>query len=201
MREELNYEGQIKMPIGRGSLPYKDYQHRINTINFQIQLDQWAASNGCQIPFFHTYFDKEGDNRVNKNLRAKTKIELDNNDFFIPDGAFKIITEQQERFFLMEMYDGKDTNRTVQQLHKHALALTKRYTHQTYQLPTNKSYSIILIFEYASHLQAVLQRIQTKEPSFQLIQKYFRAKSLEQLATTLFLEEWQTLRGEEVSLL
>ncbi|MEL6943462.1 MAG: hypothetical protein AAFO82_12400 [Bacteroidota bacterium] len=198
--DELNYDGQIKMPISRASLPYKDYQHRIRTINFQIKLDQWAEQNEVQVLFFDTYFDKEGNNRVDKNLRAKTRIALAQDDFFIPDGAFKIIKEDQERFFLMETYNGKDTSRTIHQLHKHALALTKRYTHQAYNLPSNKSYNIVLIFEYESHLKAVIERIQTKEPSFQIIQKYFRAKSLEQLENTNFFEHWSTLGGEEVSL-
>lgn len=198
---ELRFENEIKMPIGRGNLAYKDYRHRRRTIDFQIALERWAISIGMEIPFFDRYFDKLGNNRTDKNLRAKTRIDFKEKDFFIPDGAFKIANDQLEKFFLLEIYNGKDTNRTINQLHKHATALTKRYTHQAYNLPKNKSYNIVLIFQNESLQNAVVERVNNQEKAFSIIQKYFRCKSLNQLKEGDFNSEWITLSGENNNLI
>ena len=80
------------------------------------------------MPFFDTYFDKIGNNRVARNLRAKTRIALSETDYFIPDGAFKIVDiGGNQRFFLFEMYNGKDSARIVRQMHKHAQSITIHY--------------------------------------------------------------------------
>ena len=198
--ENLAFDGQIKMPVGRKSIASKDYQHRRHTIDFQIELDLWAKSANIKIPFFHTYFEKVGNARIDKNLRAKTRIDFDNGNYFIPDGAFSIIHNQGEKFFLMEMYQGNDTKRTISQLHKHALSMTKRYTHKAYQLPAQQSYNIVLIFQHQSLKDAVINRIQTNGHAFSIIQKYFRCKHYEELQGNEFYTNWTTLHGEPVNL-
>jgi hypothetical protein len=188
--EFLSESEIIKMPRSK-TMAYKDYFHRKFTIDFQIKLDHWANKNGKTVPFFDTYFDKTGNNRTNKNLRAKTRIDFNDEMFFIPDGAFKI----DNQFYLFEMYNGKDTKRVLEQLDKHAQALTYRHTHKTYNLDPNKSYKTILLFEFLSAKNALLKRIQD-EKSFDFIRPYFLVKANEELHQGEF-STWRNLNDEE----
>jgi len=186
----MSSEETIKLPKGK-TIAYKDYFHRKYTIDFQIQLDKWANENDKTVDFFDTYFDKIGNNRTGKNLRAKTRIDFTGNTFLIPDGVFTV----NGQLYLFEMYNGKDTGRVLEQLHKHAEALTYRYTHKAYNLDTKKAYTTVLLFEFMSAKNALLQRIQN-EPSFEFIRPYFFAKSLEELHQESFVI-WTDLDGVE----
>jgi len=186
---------RIKMPIGK-TAAYRDYFHRKYTIDFQIALDKWANENGVIIPYFDTYFDKVGNNRKDKSLRAKTKIGEGDDDYFIPDGVFDVTIEDVKRFYLFEMYNGVDTGRTIKQLTKHAHALVERKTHTKYKLDRKKSYNIVLVFEFDSMMKAVIKRISSDE-RFKFIEKYFLCKSLAQVRAGDFYNNWTTLSGKK----
>lgn len=78
---------EIRMPIGRAKLFFKDYFHRKYTIDFHIKLRKWAKKIQIELCFFDTYFDKIGNNRKNKNLKAKTKLDV-GNSYLIADAVF-----------------------------------------------------------------------------------------------------------------
>jgi len=198
--EELNFKHEIRLPIGRGNLAYKDYQHRKRTIDFQILLNLCSKENNYNVSFFDSYFEKMGNNRRDKNLRAKTRIDFEGDDFFIPDGAFKLAHQNKNKFYLFEMYSGRDTKRTLAQLHKHGLSLTQRFTHRAYELPVNKPYFIILLFQYESIKNALIEKAKKEGRTFSLIEKYFRCKSIEQLEKDNFISNWKTLFGSSTSL-
>jgi len=190
-------EEEIKMPLGK-TVAYKDYLHRKFTIDFQIVLDKWATQKEYEVPFFDTYFDKTGNNRVGRNLRAKTRISLSDTDYFIPDGAFKVFKpDGSQKLYLFEMYNGKDSARIVRQMHKHAQAMTFRCTHKKYDLDESKSYKVVLVFQFHSILESVIARVQN-DPAFTYVQKYFIFKSNEDLKNTSF-DEWVTATGETQS--
>jgi len=193
--EDFEFIDRIKMPIGK-TAAYRDYFHRKYTIDFQIALDKWANENGVIIPYFDTYFDKVGNNRKDKSLRAKTKIGEGDNDYFIPDGVFDVTIEDVKRFYLFEMYNGVDTGRTIKQLTKHAHALVERKTHTKYKLDRKKSYNIVLVFEFDSMMKAVIKRISSDE-RFKFIEKYFLCKSLDQVRAGDFYNNWTTLSGKK----
>jgi hypothetical protein len=199
LEEELEYEGKIKIPIGR-RLAYKDYCHRKSLITYQIELGNWAKTQDIDFPFFDTYFDKEGNNRKNNNLRAKTRIDFDGNDFFIPDASFQLIQKEKTKYYLGEMFRGQDPKRTIRQLHQHGKAMVNRFTHRAYNIPTNKAYYIVLLFERAPLKNSVIERIQKSEPAFDKIEKYFRVKSLEDLEQGDFNKDWLTLHGSPITL-
>ena len=181
LKEELFFKGSIKIPTNK-TPAYKDYTHRKYTIDFQIALHKWAKKAGFNVPFFHTYFDMIG-SKKEKNLRAKTRIALDT-DFFIPDAMFQLESEHKERFYLFEMYNGKDSKRVIKQLHKHARAMTQRYTHQQFGLDHSRSYSIILVFEFESTKKAVIEKARREiskdgNSYFQYIETVFYLQKLE----------------------
>lgn len=47
---------------------------------------------------------------------------------------------------------------------------------------------------------ATITRISEKEPAFAIVQKYFRCKTVEEVQSGSFFENWKTLGGEEVGL-
>lgn len=193
-------EEEIRMPIGK-IIAYKDYHHRKSTIDFQIKLLQWAKANTFQIPLFSAYYDKIGDNRSGKNLTTLTKIEFEGDQFFIPDALFLLQSTERERLFLFEMHNGHDTLRLLKQLHKHAHALVGRYTHRKLNYDSQKSYSIILLFEHTSTKQAFIKRLIKKGAAFRDIQQFFLCKSMEEMNQGDFDLGWQTIFGEEKNLI
>ena len=199
-REALVFEldkdvESIKMPVGK-SVAYKDYLHRRYTIDYQIELDKWAEQNGATVPIFDTYFDKVGNNRVSKNLRAKTRITLSQDEYFIPDGAYFLKREGGKRLHLMEMYNGKDTGRIIRQLHKHAQALAFKCTHKQFNLDPDFSYTVDLVFQYESIMRATIERIQ-EDGAFTNIGQYFLCKTIEEVNDGQ-LDTWVDLFGEVV---
>lgn len=193
---ELDIEAEnVKMPIGK-SMAYKDYQHRKYTIDYQIELDKWASRNGAVVPVFDTYFDKVGNNRVSKNLRAKTRITLSQDEYFIPDGVYSLKREGSKRLHLMEMYNGKDTGRVIRQLHKHAQALAFKCTHRQFNLDPDFSYTIDLVFQFESIMKATIERIQ-EDGAFTNIGQYFLCKTIEEVNEGK-LDTWVDLHGEVV---
>ena len=189
-------EDTVRMPVGNSSLFYKDYTHRKNTIDFHIQLYHWTQESGIELDFFDTYFDKSGNNRKDKNLRAKTKIDLDTDNYIIPDGAFTLSTEGGKFLYLFEMYDGKDTKRVVGQLKKHAQAIAMGSPSIKYGF-ANKSNRVLSVFEHESIKDAVVGRLQ-REQVFRNMPNHFLFKSLAEMNAQRMHENWRNLKGEVV---
>lgn len=190
---------EIRMPLGR-TIAYKDYYHRKYTIDFQILLSKWVMENGFTVPFFHTYFDKSGNNRTAKDLRAKTKVEFGDGGYIIPDAAFQVDAPDKERFFFFEMHNGRDTKRLLAQLHNHARGLVEMHTHKTYDLNPEKAYHTLFVFEHESIKNAFIHRLLKEGHAFQQIQQFFLCKSLEDLKEASFESGWVTIYGEPIEL-
>lgn len=191
-------ESQIRAPIGK-QVAYKDYQHRKFTIDFHIALDQWCNQIGDQILLFETYFDKIGNNRTGKDLRAKTKVDLMMGSFIIPDAVFVLEGSMEPELFLFEMHNGKDTKRMLNQLHHHAEAMVSRAVHKQYGYDQDKRYHILYLFEFTSALEAAIDRAKA-DVSFSMIQDFILLKSVEELKKYPFSEGWRTLYGKPATI-
>ena len=101
--ENLDQEQEeIKLPTGTSSLFSRDYKHRLECINFYIYFDLWAKENHINIIMLNYYFDKVGDNRKNKNLRALNRIEVEQTGgYIIPDIVVKFLAKRQSYIFLV----------------------------------------------------------------------------------------------------
>ena len=186
-------ESQIKMPVGNSSMFYKDYNHRRNTIDFQIELGRWANSmETMTVDFFDCYFDKIGNNRTGANLEAKNKIMLDEEDYIIPDGVFMLSTPERPYLFLFEMYDGKDTKRVFTQIKKHVKAIATGSPSEKYK--HDKAHRIAVVFEFDAQKEAFLERTR-EDVYFTHVAKWFRCKSLEEVKNG-FSSGWKNLNGE-----
>ena len=195
MSEPTIYDDLAKKPFL--SCTKKDYTHRRNTIDIHLHLYLWTKTTDFEITFFDTYFDKIGNNRRDKNLQAKNRIDLSNNDYIIPDGITVIETGDTQLLYLVEMYDGKDTKRVLQQLRKHAQAISLGTPSLKYGF--QKSNRVLSIFEHDSNMKAVLSRIR-QEQLFDAMTNHFLFKTLENIQTQDFMDSWLNLEGKKKSM-
>lgn len=190
-------EEEIKMPVGTGSLFYKDYFHRKNTIDCQIGLHGAMGNTLFEVEFFDTYFDKVGNNRRDGNLHAKNKIDLTGDGYIIPDGVFVLRMQEFRFLYLLEMYDGRDTKRVMEQIRKHAEAIGLGTPSRKYGL--QKSHRVLCVFEFESNKNAVLERMQADKALAELT-NHFLLKTLGSVQPHNFRDRWQNIQGELVSL-
>jgi len=125
LQEQLKYNDDtvIKYPIWTSSMFFRDYYHRLYTIQFHIKLFIYLVQNNWTIKTFDTYFDKIGSNRIDANLKAKTKLIFKDGSYFIPDAICLYEKANKPYIFTFEMYRGKDTKRVLKQFIKHLKAL------------------------------------------------------------------------------
>lgn len=165
--EELQMRPEeIKMPIGTSTLFNNDYFHRKYTIDCEIRTYQTAAQNGNEVVFFERYFDHTGSNRKKGSAsRAKTKIDIDKDNYLIADGVFMLEMPDGEReLYSLEMYNGKDTKRVHKQLRQYVQALALgspsiRYNHKTADGSRYKGSRVLAVFEHESCMRAVQERV------------------------------------------
>ena len=143
---------EISYPKGTGSF-YRDYNHRKRTIDYHIKLRLEAEEKNYEVEFFHTYFDKKG-SQYSKNkddrLQSKTKVELSDGSFFIPDAIYKTIQTKkdgstQDYLYALEIHNGSDTKRAVETIEKHLKALEDGGLSEKYDYPY--SHKVVVVFE------------------------------------------------------
>jgi len=189
---EKAFAENIKLPVGT-PLVVRDFQHRKNFLDIHIALYQYLSSKGIEILKFHAYYDKTGNNRTAHNLESKTKLALDKegNEFFMPDGI--CITYDYEidekNIYLIEMYNGKDTIRVLQQLAKHSRAIAVGSPAKRFGIAKNPN--ILCVFEFESSKQAVMKRLLTNE-RFKPLADFFFFASLEDLKKD-FIHAWHNV--------
>ncbi|HAS38959.1 MAG TPA: hypothetical protein DCS93_00700 [Microscillaceae bacterium] len=197
--EAMDYEeDQVQLPIGTSSFFHQDYPHRKYTIDCQIAVNKWADKIGADILFFDRYFDKVGNNRRDKNMKAKTKIMIYNNKYIIADGIFMaLIPDKPNELYCFEMYNGKDTKRTLGQLKKHIEVLELGTLSEQYGL--DYAHQVLCVFEHESHMNAVIQRT-NMEAVFTNVRELFLCKTLEQVQAYDFDLAWTNLQGDQVAM-
>ncbi len=197
--ENLDYEKEnIRYPIGTSSLFFRDYFHRLFTIDFHIEYEKWANENDYEVLFFHTYFDKVGANRskTKKRLEALTKIELnDGKDYIIADAISMFQTPKRKYLFSLEVYNGKDTKRIIKQLKKHIIALSEGKPSLQYNF--KRGSKVIVLFELENTMKAVIERLNQDE-DFEEFENYFLFKTVGKLKETFF-NQWFNIKFKEIT--
>jgi DNA-binding MarR family transcriptional regulator len=172
LHHEKVFADGIRMPVGV-PLVVRDYQHRKNFIDMHIALYHHIQALDIAMPVFLTYFDKQGNNRTAHNLESKTKISLGSDLFFMPDGIMVTQYGNSKTLYLLEMYNGKDTLRTLQQLAKHAKTIALGTASQKFGIQSNPF--ILCAFEYESSKIAVVKRLQQNERFAAMSELFFFA--------------------------
>lgn len=193
LEEELGFLEDIKYPKGAGRPYDQDYFHRKYTIDFQITLQQWIEKLSYQLIFFDRYFDKVGNNRIDKNLRAKTKVVLDEESFLIPDAIFMLeLDNGNQELYCFEMYNGRNVKRTITQLNKHVKLFEKGALSEQFHFPY--LHTVVCVFENESLMKSVIHHMK-KDNYFLHMRAYFLMKTREQINVETLFSDWLTGDG------
>lgn len=188
----------IRLPKGTSTMFFQDYNHRRNFIFSQIAFYVWAEKEGFSVVVFESYFDQAGNNRKDGNAEAVTKIDIGGGEYFMPDGVLVLNRGGEKYLYLLEMYNGKDTKRVLQQMEKHAKCLALGTANEKYQV--KRGCRVVAIFEFERSMQAVIERL-SKDERFSMITDFFFFKSLDEVVQGDIRENWNNLKGETIRLL
>lgn len=106
--------------------------------------------NGSLI-FLDYYFSKSKENR------AKNRIDLDNYKYIIPDIVTKFNVDKREYLYLIEVHNGKDTNKAFMQCLQHIKAIDLETPKMKYN--HSKNNRVVFIFEFKSCMLALTKKM------------------------------------------
>jgi len=123
-----------------------DYWHRINCVDYHINVNLWAEENGATVNYFDTYYDR-GKIGAEGNIYPRTRIAWEAGKI-VPDVIFSISTPEEgdkERLFVLEMHNGPDASRLVKQLKTYTSVLSRGTIEATYNY--GSSPRLLLVFD------------------------------------------------------
>ncbi len=195
----LNYQSsEIKYINKDINLFQNDYNHRKQTVDFNIGLNQWLKCKDGEISFCNYYFDKFGNNRTKdktKHLYALNRLELKNADSFIPDIITMFTVDDREYLFLFEQHNGSSTTRLVKQLQSHLQAISEDLFEN--QFGFQRSPRIVVVCESESVKNNTLKRLR-QDKQFDNFHNFFIFKSNDELQHN-FNQNWTLIDGQKVS--
>lgn len=110
----------IKWPRKVRLFPH-DYFHRIDCVDFHIELELWAAQYGAHVGIYNAYYDT---GKIGADGRANpaSRVAWPENSF-VPDSIFTFTTSDNvTRLCAFEMHKGKDFARLMPALKKYVTA-------------------------------------------------------------------------------
>ena len=197
--DEMGVEAsEIRWHTGRVAPLFRDYYHRKSTIDFHIHLNDWVAKQGHSLLFFDTYFDKTGNNRNGQQLRAKTRVSLQQG-YMIPDGAFAIETiGLGQELMILEIKCSSSPLETLGQIKKHTQAIELGSINEKYSY--DKPYHVLFVIEVPSLMASVVERMKS-DPYFTYVRSHFLFKTMEQVKSEDLTDGWINGNGEKQNLL
>jgi len=195
----------IQYPKNIDGIFRNDYFHRISTVNSQISFEQWAKRLDYTVLFFHTYFHKVGSAKGTKDnnpLKSITRIEIDETTFIEPDAIFLYRTKERLQLMVLEVHNGKDVTRLVNQLKLISFAVSKGLFTSKYK----KQYGLetvprILVTLESDNMIRLVQKRMNEDKFFNVIwmSKAFLFK-VDTKTWGNFHKDWQNKNGESVDL-
>ena len=150
----------IRYPKGKVDVAFRDYKHRIGTINIHIFLKLWLDTNEGDIELASSYFDKPGSQRKGEPLIVN-KIELTPRRYLVPDLIIKICRPHKSSAFAFEQHNGKDTKKLIGQIEAHAEAIEQGLISD--KINFNKATRVCIVFEYETLMNKAMERLNSIE--------------------------------------
>jgi hypothetical protein len=186
-------EESIHYPVGKITTDTQDEKHRTSIISIQIEMELQAQTRGLQVLFCDRYFDKVGNNKVDKNLKSKTAVLFEDGKSLKADMIFSLETSKQKELYMLELENGKDTKKAIDKCIQHGKALLRGSANEKYGF--QKGYRTLWIFESEGTMTALIKELSVN-PFFGNMKEYFLFKSLSQLESDFF-GGWQNANGVE----
>ena len=190
---------QVQYPKSTNTFFFEDYQHRINTIDVQVEYLNWIENSDRINKNLEAYYFTIGSTRASSTtgkLRRQTRIEL-SNDSFEPDSVFIYQSEQSTVLALLEMCNGDKTKRIIEKIIMYLQAFNEKAPQKHYQTDENRGYYMLFVFEKPSIMQATIERLKAN-PAVLEYQKFLLFKELAKVKP--FGSDWITLEGELINL-
>jgi len=167
----------ISYPKGSGEF-FRDYNHRKRTIDYHIKLRLEAKEKNYTVEFFDTYFDKIGNQKAkskDNKLQSKTKVELEDGSFFIPDAIYKTVQTRndgstQDYLYALEIHNGADTKRAIETIDKHLVALADGGLSRKYDY--YYAHKVVVVFENEKYKENLVSKL-SRENRFDEMLEYF----------------------------
>lgn len=198
LSEDLGVEKEkIRYPIGEVTFRH-DYFHRFWTVNVHIALNKFIEANHGQLFTLLTYYDKVGSQRK-EGMTVATRLDFEDEEkkkvHINPDMLAGYFINSKPYLFAIEIYNGKDTKRVIEQVKKVFIAIYEGATIPKF--PEKKSCRLLLVFEHESILQATLQRIKTILSDFEDPESVIFANTSEGIKKD-FGTNWIDLSGKKI---
>jgi len=146
---------KIEYATGK-KLFFHDYAHRIATIDYHIQLREVLKEKNQTLDFIEFYFQKEGNNSTKNSkerLRAKTRIDFVDGGHITPDIIYKYSDQEEDYLFCVEILMDQDTNRALEQIDNHIVAITQGAVSDKYDFKRDNR--VIYVFAENSTKDAI----------------------------------------------
>lgn len=155
---------QIHYPKNIDGIFRNDYFHRISTVSTQISFELWAKRLDYEVLFFETYFHKVGSAKTAKDdnpLRSITRVSFADGSFIEPDAIFAVDKGDKKLFFCLEVHNGVDVSRLVEQMKRISRAVAKGFITDLYKEKywLAQTPRILCTVETENMLSLVLKRI------------------------------------------
>lgn len=190
---------EVKYPKSTNTFFRHDYYHRVATINAEIALEAWMQSHKAEKLFCCNYTDKVGSQRNNNEnekgtLRSETRLTFSDGKFIEPDIIFGYRKPQKNYLYCLEIYNGKDTKRVIEQLTKLAQATDETLVADTFGYEVANR--VLCSFEHESNMKAVIERIHNENIFKQNgIEKFFFFNLHESIKQD-FGKNWLSINAE-----
>ena len=169
----------------------KDFDHRLGTVDFLIELHDWANRCGATVDFQHVYFNGTGAQRSKLKYVASTRHQLPGG-FIESDVDFQLtLPSGKSVLCVFEYHRGNYVKRIVEQLERHMTALHEGVVSERYEF--GESNLVLSVYEHEVTMKTVVGRLRVW-PKFQPFRELFQFAALDALKAD-FSGSWLTLAG------
>jgi hypothetical protein len=176
--------------VTRARMVQHTFFHRLNCIDCEITVRQWAQSNAATVEFYNQYFCFNGNK---KGRRSLTKITLQQGGFD-PDAVFMLSCNGVRRLFALEVQKNLRTAETVQKLlENYKPAVLQRAISAQFNYDYDPR--ILIVFDQDNAFDLVKQRLLELQ-FFRDYAPLFFFNTLDSFNLS-FLENWRKLDTDE----
>lgn len=198
--KEFSDIDQIKFPKSSNSIFKNDYFHRISTINTQISFSLWSKNHNITPLLFERYFDKLGSARNRETtglLHGATRMDFEDGSFYEPDGVFMYQKQDKNYLFILEVFNGNNSKRVIEQIKKSSQAIIEGLASDKYNHKAPAR--LLCTFELESNMKSVIENLRVDE-DFQYagIENFFFFSIAEQ--TWQNFDNWINLFNKTIQL-
>ncbi len=168
------HPNQIKIPSKGSSFFQSDYHHRIATIQFNIQFQQWVAKKGYRLLLVNTYFNRK---YIDGGYLSETRV-IHHGKRTEPDAIGVYGDDHRFYTFLFEQHNGMDAKRAIEQINNHCNLLGN--SGYTYQIGKRSPVRVAYVFQHSCCMQSVMKKMM-ESPALRLFKHSFLFKTEEEL--------------------